>query len=407
MAQAHHPSHFQNRRAPGGSGFEVARLFGIPVLLDKSLIIAAALVIFTVALGPFGALHEDWSAATRWTVAFLAAAGLFASIYLHELGHALVAARFGLRTERITLFVLGGMAQMASEPKSAKSEFWIAVAGPAVSFLLGTVLLTLAFFGAADAAGRDAMVGEPEQFLRSLNPLASLAIWLGNVNIVLGLFNLIPAFPLDGGRVLRAAVWTATGDSLKSTRWASAGGRWLGWTLIMAGTAMFLGIHVPLFGSGIGGLWLALIGWFVVRAASASVEQALLSRRLDGVSVSALMQRHFGSARWWMSIREVVDEVATPRNQVHVPVAGPGGEMIGLITPDCLKGTAKEDWQRTPVTSLMTPLDKLVVAYASDLSMEALQAVAHGESDVLPVLDRDGRCVGLFNRAHVLSGAMD
>ena len=174
----------------------------------------------------------------------------------------------------------------------------------------------------------------------------------------------------------------------------------------MAGTAMFLGIHVPLFGSGIGGLWLALIGWFVTRAAAASLEHALLARRLDGVAVSALMQRHFGSVNGWMSIRELVDEVATPRNQVHVPVTGPGGEMIGLITPDCLKGTAKEDWAGISVSELMVPLEKLIVAHASDMSMDVLQAVAHGDRDVLPVLDPDGRCVGLFNRAHVLSGAL-
>jgi Zn-dependent protease/CBS domain-containing protein len=331
-------------------------------------------------------------------VAAGAAVGLFLSIYLHELGHAVVAARFGLETRRITLFVLGGLAEMAAEPKSARAEFWIAVAGPLVSLALGAALLSAVAFGFADAEARAQLVSAPGVFLASLGPLASLALWLGNVNLVLGLFNLIPAFPLDGGRLFRAAVWALTGDGLQATRWASAAGRWLGWSLTLAGAAMLLGIHVPLFGRGLGGLWLGLIGWFVLRAAGSSIQHAELQACLGNASVGQLMQRHFGSVESCVSVRALVEGVAVARNQTTVPVLANDGVLLGLVTPGGVALVPRGSWEETPAGDVMTPLKALPVAYEDDVGMEALQALMERGAKVLPVVDGQGRCVGLFDR---------
>lgn len=375
--------------------------FGIPVVLDGSLVIAAAVVMLSVALGPFGSLQTDWSAPLRWTVAAAAAAGLFLSIYAHELGHAIVASRFELKTRRITLFVLGGLAQMAAEPKSARAEFMIALAGPAVSLVIGAVLLVLVAFAGADAQARAAFAASPEAFISALSPLAALGLWLGNVNVVLAVFNLIPAFPLDGGRVLRAAIWALSGDGLRATRWASTAGRWLGWGLIAAGIAMLLGIYVPLFGRGLGGLWLALIGWFVLRAAAGSVQQALLKHRLGEVPVRSLMQREFGSAARTTAVRELVESVALPHNQTSVPVLTAEGVLLGLVTPSNVARLSRAERAGRSAGEVMTPVSELAVAYEGDAGVDALQALLERGDQVLPVVDARGRCVGLLNQDQI------
>ncbi len=400
MEHAPHASHFRNSQAKI-AGLQLGRPFGIPVVLDGSLVLAAAVVMFTVALGPFGSLQDDWSATVRWTVAAAAAAGLFLSIYAHELGHAMVASRFGLQTRRITLFVLGGLAQMAAEPKSARAEFWIAVAGPVVSLALGAALLFLVAFGGADAQARAAFSTSPEAFIAGLSPAAALCLWLGNVNVVLALFNLIPAFPLDGGRVFRSAVWAISGDDVRATRWASVTGRGLGWALIFLGVAMLLGIYVPLFGRGLGGLWLAFIGWFVLRAAASSVQHAALQRRLGAVPVRTLMQRTFASAERTTSVRELVEELALPRNQTSVPVLTCDGVLLGLVTPSSIARLTTAEQVRHRADDVMTPVSELAVAHQDDNSVEALQALAERGLNVLPVLDGQGRCVGLFNRDQI------
>ncbi|MEM8767790.1 MAG: site-2 protease family protein [Pseudomonadota bacterium] len=395
MENTRHPSHFRNQLPGHPAGLEIARGFGIPLVLDRSLLIATVFVVVSVALGPFGALHSDWSSVTLWSVAVLAALGLFVSIYLHELGHALVAARFGLKTRRITLFILGGMAEMADEPRSAREEFWIAVAGPAVSVLLGGLLLAGVALG--DAAGGPELTQEPEAFLADLGPLASLALWLGNLNVILALFNLIPAFPLDGGRVLRSAIWAYTGDGLRSTRWASASGRWFGLTLIATGILMLLGVYVPLFGQGLGGLWLALIGWFVTRSAAGSVKHAELKNQLADRPVAALMQSNFAHASPWTTLAVLVDDIARPRNQRSVPVLADDGRLLGLVTPNQVKETPAERWAFITAGDVMQPVTELVVASETDRAMDALLALLERGSEVLAVLDRDGRCVGLLS----------
>src|SRR5690606_13431688 len=208
-----------------------------------------------LGVGLIPAWHPDWGAGLVWSVAVLAAVLFFASIALHELAHALVARRYGIPVRRITLFVFGGMAHMESEPPSPKSELLMAAVGPLVSLLVGVVATALGSVLASDAVSRDG--DDPVALARAIGPAATLLLWLGPINVLLGLFNLVPGFPLDGGRVLRAILWWGTGDLVKATRWASGAGRVVAWTLMGFGVLqLFSGLWVQ-------GLWLLLIGWFL------------------------------------------------------------------------------------------------------------------------------------------------
>ncbi len=263
-------------------GIRLGRLFGIEIVADWSLILIFVLIAMDLGLGVLPSWHPDWSPGLIAGMALGTAVAFFASILVHELSHALVARQFDVPVPRITLFLFGGMAHMEGEPPSPMSEMAIAAIGPVVSIVIG-VLTTLV---GVSIAGPDVMTAEitgaPVQLLRTIGPAATLLLWLGPINVVLGLFNLVPGFPLDGGRVLRSILWAATGDLVKATRWASTAGRLVAWGLVAFGL-------LNVFEGDLGGLWLMLIGWFLHSAARASYQQLLVKQALAGVSVGALM----------------------------------------------------------------------------------------------------------------------
>lgn len=255
------------------SGFQLGSVAGIAVHVDWSLLIVFFVIASSLAGGLFPAAHPDWTPGHTWATAVAAALLFFASILAHELSHAIVGRARGIPVLGITLFVFGGVAQIAREPGDWRAELVMAIAGPITSLVLGFAFLLLAdLTGGSARIDRDDIVGT----LAQLGTLPTLLVWLGQVNIVLALFNLVPGFPLDGGRVLRAMIWGATGDVDRATRWASGAGQAFAWLLIGIGISMLLGAHVPVFGSGpIGGIWLALIGWFLNKAALVSSQRAL------------------------------------------------------------------------------------------------------------------------------------
>src|SRR5688572_21416840 len=219
-------------------GFRLGSVSGIELRIDWSLAIIFVLIVSMLGGGLFPAWHPEWSAAHSWATAFAAALLFFASVLVHELSHALTGRAHGIPVKRITLFVFGGMAQLEREPHEWRAELWMAIVGPLTSLVLG-----IAFLVGAESLMGDVQVDptQPAALLAQLGTAPTLLLWLGQVNIVLALFNLVPAFPLDGGRVLRAALWGATGDLLKATRWASSLGQAFAWVLIAAGHAMILG----------------------------------------------------------------------------------------------------------------------------------------------------------------------
>ena len=250
-------------RAPGG--FALGRVFGIQVRVDWSLSFIFGLIVLDLGAGVFPRWHPDWSAPLCWGVALAAALLFFASVLAHELSHALVARTRGIAVPRITLFLFGGVAELAEEPRTPGAEFLIAIVGPLTSLAIGGGALLASGLLAGPLLSDATLTSlESAKLLEQLGPLPTLLLWLGPVNVTLGLFNLIPGFPLDGGRVLRALLWAITHDAAKATRWAARTGQLVAVFMIVGGGMLALG------GSAIQGVWLALLGWFLYKAASNS-----------------------------------------------------------------------------------------------------------------------------------------
>jgi Zn-dependent protease/predicted transcriptional regulator len=363
-------------------GLSAGELSGLRVQIDWSLLIVFALVFFGLASGVFPVWHPDWAPAKTWLVALAAAVLFFVSVLLHELSHALVARANGITVRRITLFLFGGVTHMESEPPSPKSEFLMAIVGPLTSLSIGFA----AFFSGAALAG-DVTMELPasdqatlQQLMMHVGPVASLLLWLGPINIMLGLFNLVPGFPLDGGRVLRSLLWWMSGDLLKATRWASLAGRVVAWAL------MALGVMSLLSRMGGQGLWLILIGWFLNAAARSSYQHLTTKHALHEVSVRDVM--------WTQPVR-VAPELTLERFvQEHLMQAELGtfaveadGALLGLITLDDVRKVPQDQWSRVRVEEVMTPRERLATLTPSAKADRALDELARRDVNQIPVLE--------------------
>lgn len=380
------------------SGFRLGRISGIDIHLDWSLLIIFSLITVALGTGVFPAWHPNWGGGQVWGTAVMAAVLFLGSVLLHEMAHAVVGRRLGAKIPRITLFVFGGMAQMEREPETWKGEFWMAIVGPITSLAIGFVCL---YIGGALAGIDAAQLENPQQMLNQLGPAATLLFWLGPVNIILGLFNLVPGFPLDGGRVFRAAIWGATGDLHKATRWAAGAGKAFGWLLIASGFAMILGIQVPIFGSGfVGGLWLALIGWFLNNAAVMSYQQLVVQQSLDKTPVSEVMQTELTRIPPDISLATLVDEYLLHSSQRIFAVTR-GGDFLGLVCLEDLRGVKPGEREHMKVADIMTPKDRLTTVKSSDDAASATDTLNQKNVNQLPVMEND-RLVGLLTRESVL-----
>jgi len=380
------------------SGFRLGRIAGIEVFADWSLLIIFLLIAFGLATGVFPAWHPDWPAALAWGTALGAAALFLASVLVHELSHALIGRLGGIQVRRITLFMLGGMAHMEREPPTWRSELAMAAIGPVTSLALGLAFLWLA---GLIAGPLDIDPEDPGRLLASLSPLATLLAWLGPVNILLGVFNLVPGFPLDGGRVLRALLWGATGSLRKATRWASAGGQAFAWLLIGAGVLTLLGFRFPLLGGGpFGGLWLMFIGWFLNNAALVSYRQLLVKQTLEEVPVGRIMQKQVARVDPDLSVARLVEEHMMGSGQRVLPVER-AGRFLGLVSLSDLQKSERRAWERMTAADIMTPLERLACVAPEADAGDALEELARRGVNQLPVLE-DGRLVGLLRREDVL-----
>lgn len=397
MESVHPAMHRQKRGAVHG-GMRLGRLFGIDIVADWSLLVIFALIALNLGVGVFPAWHPTWSPALVWSVALLSAVLFFASIVVHELAHALVARRSGIPVRRITLFVFGGMAHLEREPPSPRSEFLMAAVGPLVSLVVG-VSATVA--GAVLASSvMDRYGDEPLLAMRALGPVSTLLLWLGPINVLLGLFNLIPGFPLDGGRVLRALLWWSTGNLERATRWASWVGRAFAWAFMAAGISMLLGMRVPLLGTGIGqGLWVLLIGWFLNNAARASYQQLLIRTAFEDLTVADMMRRHPQLVAPEIMVDELVRENFMKSDQQAFPVVGIDGRLLGLVEMPQVRAVPRQDWAITKVREIMTPADQVEAVTPEEDAVHALHSLADHEQ--VPVVVQ-GRVTGVLQRQDLM-----
>lgn len=380
-------------------GFKLMRIAGIDVHVDWSLLIVFLLIVNSLALGLFPSWHPDWSGGLAWATAVAAALLFFASVLAHELSHALVGRKRGAVVPRITLFVFGGVAHLEHEPNRWRAELWMAAVGPLTSLVIAVVCVFLAGVLVPEGAAID--LEHPEKALAQLGPGASLLLWLGQVNLMLGIFNLVPAFPLDGGRVLRALLWGATGDMRRATRWASRLGQAFAWLLIALGVLMILGARVPVFGGGaIGGVWLAFIGWFLNNAALMSYRQLLTRDALEGVPVSRLMQTRFESIPPDMTVHALVEEHLLRSGQRAFPVLD-GERLRGMVCLSDVTSVSPERRASTRVAEIMTPAERLASVPPSADAYEALALLGQRGLAQIAVIE-DGRLRGLLRREDVL-----
>lgn len=360
---------------------KLGRVSGIAIGLHYSWFIIAFLIALSLAEN-FHTRNPRWSEAVVWTAALVTGVLFFVALLLHELAHSLLAKARGLRVSAITLFALGGVSQIESEAPDAKSEFWIAIVGPLTSFVIGALLSGIAW-----AAGWP--IGSHPN-----SPLMAVVLWLGYINLSLAAFNMIPGYPLDGGRVLRAVIWWITGSMERSTRLASQVGQVVAFLFIITGLYGFFR------GQQLNGLWMAFIGWFLLDASRASYAQVVIMEELRDRRVADLMDRNWPTVEGHLSLQDFVNEYVL-RTGRRCYVVMRGEEVVGLITPHEVKGVSRDLWSQTSVQSVMRPLAELRTVTPETPAMQALEIMGRNDINQLPVVS-NGRLEGVFSRSHVL-----
>ncbi len=363
-----------------GGSYRLLRLFGIDILVHWSWLAIFALLTGWLSQGFFKEEYQDWTAGQRWAAAVVASLAFFASILLHELAHSLVARREGLPVKSITLFIFGGVSALGGEPENPGQEFRVAIVGPIVSFILAAI------FGVV------ALVAYLNDALDS--PPGAIVLYLAIINAAVGLFNMLPGYPLDGGRVLRAVLWARGRNLLIATRRASVAGTFIAFGLIAIGVVSIL------LGNFIGGAWFIVIGWFLRNVSEASYQQLLFRSTLEGTKAGDLVNRSFSAAPPDISLNRLVDEYMLANSQRCVPIAV-AGELLGLVTMQDLKRVPREEWGTTSVFRAMTPREKLHQVDVREDAARALEIMTRENVHQLPVTEF-GRFIGFVTRGDML-----
>jgi len=354
----------------------IGKLFGIKVDLDYTWFLIAALLTWIMATAYYPTEFPGWSTGEYWLIGGLTAVLLFVSVLIHEFAHSLVAKSYGIEVSRITLFIFGGVSQIAGEPRSAREEFWIAAVGPFTSIGLGVLAWELEPLAA----------GSP--------PFFALAEYLSFLNIALGVFNLIPGFPLDGGRVLRAIVWRVTGKYRRATAIAATTGRFFGFLLI------FLGVVQAIFGNVFNGIWIAFIGWFLESAAASQLQMEMVKSLVTGHTVGEAMRLDVPQLPGNTTVEEAVDRFVLSRG-IRSFVVSTEGVPAGMVTLTDVRKLPRERWPLTPVSEIMLPVAKLeTVRRGADL-WKALEKMGRDGVNQLPVMENNG-VVGMLTREDVM-----
>ncbi|MFO7602258.1 MAG: site-2 protease family protein [Gammaproteobacteria bacterium] len=306
----------------------------------------------------------------------------------------------GLQVRNITLFLFGGVANIDREPPSPRAEFLITIVGPVTSVVLGIIFLLLGGLWTRVAADPTAV--DPMAVVAQLGPAEVLLLWLGSINIILGIFNMIPGFPLDGGRILRSILWALTNNLRRATRWASWVGQLVAWLLIGTGVAMIFGVTVPIFGTGfLGGIWLIFIGWFLNSAAIQSYQQVVIQDILEDVPVARLMRIQPPTVSVNASIDTLVHEHVMRTDDHAFPVLADGGRLAGLVTLEDIRTVSRDGWTATTVQEIMTPVEELATVRPEDDATRALNLLGQHDVRQLPVV-RNGDLEGILRRRDIV-----
>src|ERR1700674_4555733 len=364
-----------------GSGFKVARIFGIPIYLHSTWVVIFALSTFSLG-SLFTQKYPHWTTTGHWGVGLLTSLLFFGSVLFHELAHSVVAQHYKIRVVSIQLFGFGGLAPIARDPSKAIQEFNIAIAGP-----LASGFLACAFFATTLLFPYSQMTG-------------ALATWLWQTNALLAVFNLLPGFPLDGGRILRAIVWGATKNFVKATRVAGASGRMIAYAMILLGA---WGVFRGYFREG---LWTAFIGWFILNSTQESVAQVAMRETLAGLSAADVMSHEVPTVDGHVTLEEYSAEVLRTGRRCHLVVSN--DRLAGMMNVHTLNAVPREEWAHNSVQSAMIPREKVLWTSPDEPLLRLLERLLSSDVNQMPVVsgsvDGDGsaQIVGMITRDSIL-----
>jgi len=364
---------------PTRPGLKIGRILGIPIYLHASWVIIFFLITFSLAM-QFTQEHPRWSATQHWTVGIVTSLLFFASVLFHELAHSVVAQHYKIQVVSITLFIFGGVARIGREPSKAIQEFNIAVAGPLASFFLYGV-----FYGLTRIFPYSEMLG-------------ALAAWLAFINVRLASFNLIPGFPLDGGRIFRAIVWGSTKNYVRATRIAGTSGKLVAYGIILYGA------WHAMRGEWSAGLWLVFIGWFLLNAAQESVAQVAIRETLAGLSAADVMSHEVPAVEGHITLEEYGAEVLRTGRRCHLVLND--GRLVGMMNVHTLNAVPRNEWAHNSVQSAMIPREKILWTSPDEPLLRLLERLLSADVNQMPVVSGSGdgapQIVGMVTRDSIL-----
>jgi len=358
------------------SNIRLGKIFGIRLGLHYSWFLIALLIAFSLN-AQFHAANPAWSGGMVFSLAIATAILFFVSLLLHELAHSLVAQAHGIPVREITLFALGGVSQIEGESPDAKTEFRIAIVGPLTSAFIGLLCVGLVYM-----------------LPRVVTPWTAMLTWLGYINFGLAAFNLVPGYPLDGGRVLRSLLWWKFGDVERATRTAAVTGQMVGGIFVALGIVQFF------FGANFGGLWIAFIGWFLVQAAGETRRQAGIKRVFENVRVGDIMSHDCATVDGRQSVQDLVERLFKSGRRCFIVMED--GHVAGLVTPNEIRQINRSEWPVTLVDTVMRPLNGLQAVRPDEPLGSALQVMARENVNQLPVMS-NSHLDGVLSRAEVLN----
>jgi Zn-dependent protease/CBS domain-containing protein len=349
---------------------------GIEIGVNYTWLIVFGLITWSLAT-TLPTLFPGWTIATYWLVGAISAFLLFGSVLVHELAHSLVAKSRGIRVKSITLFIFGGVSNFAGEPRRASDEFYTSIVGPLTSLALGGLFWVLL------------------QLLRGISPqLTATLLYLAIVNVALALFNLIPAFPLDGGRVFRSIAWGLLHNLHRATRIATSLGVAFSYLFILAG------LFMAFTGDFLGGIWLVFIGWFLNSAAEASYQQLVVQETFRRIRVADVMNPQPMTVQPRTTVHDLVEQYVLRRSIRSLPVVQ-DGTLDGIVTLTDVKKVPRERWETTTVAQIMTPMSRTITIAPTASLQDALECLAEHDLNQLPVV-QDRELVGLLSRDQIL-----